>query len=132
MRIAFRAYADDYTVEGSIELQDERLADLLAATDEIAVEDLVVQPSMTVEPWRGVGAIPREELCVVDRNRPSGRPDRRVRTRDRPASEAGPYVIVGISRVCSPRTRSSPRCSRVIALSRRGSSMRGRSSRRKP
>lgn len=97
MQVAFRAYADDYTVGGATEFQGDRLADFIDAADEIEVQQVQVRalgdgqaydlPTATIE---------RDELCMVVAAGPRGNPDLRLRTRAHPMRiEVGPYAVCG-------------------------------------
>jgi hypothetical protein len=97
MRIAFSAYADDYTVRGEVTLEHDRLADLLDASDDIEVENLVLRAlDDGREHHLPSAVIRREELCAVSATGPRGRADRRLRTRSYPLRvRIGPYTAVG-------------------------------------
>lgn len=97
MRIDFSAYADDYTAEGTLELADDRLSDLLENADELEIENVVIRAlddgRMHALPS---AVVPRHDLCLVMATGPRGRRDRRIRTRAYPMrAESGPYVVIG-------------------------------------
>lgn len=120
MRIEFRAYADDYTVRGELELHGERLSDFLAGADEIELGSVAVRSLDDGRTYELPSAvIPRQELCIVAATGPRGRSDRRVRTRAHPMrAEAGPYAVVGYFHAlptADPRLTALHR--EVIALS---------------
>lgn len=97
IRIEFRAYADDYIVDGDMVLAGERLADFLDRTHDIDVGDVTVRALEDGREHRLPSAvIRREELCAVAATGPRGQADRRLRTRRYPMRFAlGPYVAVG-------------------------------------
>lgn len=120
MRIEFRAYADDYTVRGELDLLGERLTDYLVAADQVEINSAVVRAlDDGREHMLPSAVIPRDELCVVAATGPRGRSDRRVRTRAYPMRvQAGPYAVVGYfqaPRLVEPRLAAMGR--EIIALS---------------
>ena len=97
MQVAFKAFADDYTVGGSTEFEGHRLADFLGGTDALAVRDVNLR---ALEDGRQhdlpAAVIEAEELCAVVAAGPRGNPDLRVRTRAYPMrAEVGPYAVCG-------------------------------------
>jgi hypothetical protein len=120
MRIEFRAYADDYTVRGELDLQGERLADYLVDADQIEIDTVVVTALDDGREHELPSAvIRRDELCVVAATGPRGRSDRRVRTRAYPMRiEVGAYALVGYfqaPRLVEPGLAAMQR--EIIALS---------------
>ena len=97
MRIEFSAYADDYTVQGEVALEADRLSDWLSAAHDLGVTHLKVRALDDGREHDLASAeILREELCAVAATGPRGRLDRRVRTRAYPVrATVGPYSIVG-------------------------------------
>ena len=97
MRIAFRAYADDYIVGGATVFKGDRLSDFLDDVGELEVDHVNVR---ALEDGREhdlpSAVIQREELCIVKATGPRGRADRRFRTRAYPMrAEVGPYAVLG-------------------------------------
>jgi hypothetical protein len=97
MRIQFRGYAADCTVNGQLEVSDTRLSDMLSRAEHIAVENAVLD---SLDGTRSVPAglllLQRDELHAVDAGPGAGDPQRRVRTvRHMLRLNAGPYVIFG-------------------------------------
>ena len=97
MQIPFTAYAEDCTVTGEVDLQADRLSDLLGTTEEFEVDraafrsldDGHVVEAATVD-------LCRDDLCVVLATGPRGRADRRLWTRQHPVrARVGPYVVIG-------------------------------------
>ena len=97
MQIPFTAYADDCTVSGQVDLQVDRLSDLLATTEEFEVDHpsfRAIDDGHTVEA-RSVDVC-REDLCIVLATGPRGRAERRLWTRQHPVrARVGPYVVLG-------------------------------------
>jgi hypothetical protein len=95
-RLEFVAYAADRLLVGSIQLEADRLTDLLNACDELELVDIT---------WLGLhgqigetssATITRSELLVVKAGLPRGNPARRHRTRQAPVVTAiGPYLVYG-------------------------------------
>jgi hypothetical protein len=97
MRIPFAAYADDCTVRGELELEADRLSDLLAGADELEVSGASFQ---ALEDGRMVTAeaaqVLRGDLCAVVAAGPRGRPELRRWTRRYPVRvRVGPYAVTG-------------------------------------
>jgi hypothetical protein len=97
MQVAFKAYADDYTVGGATDFQGDRLADILSGGDALAVQDVNVR---ALEDGREhdlpAAVIELDELCVVVAAGPRGNPELRLRTRAYPMrAEVGPYAVCG-------------------------------------
>lgn len=120
MRIEFKAYADDYTVRGELELRGERLSDFLVGADEIEIASVAIR---ALDDGRThdlpSAVIPLDELCLVAGTGPRGRSDRRVRTRPHPMrAEAGPYAVVGYFHALpTADPRLAARHREIIALS---------------
>jgi hypothetical protein len=97
MRIPFSAYAEDCTVTAEVELEADRLSDLLAGTEEFDVDGASFQAlddGRVVE--AGTAKILLDDLCIVTATGPRGRPERRLWTRQHPArARLGPYTIYG-------------------------------------
>jgi hypothetical protein len=97
MRIPFSAYADDCTVTAEVELEADRLSDLLAGTEEFRVDGAAFQAlddGRVVE--AGSATILLDDLCIVTATGPRGRPERRLWTRQHPArARLGPYTVYG-------------------------------------
>ena len=94
--LEFVAYAADRLVVGSLQLDADRLTDLLNGCDEVELVDMT---------WLGLdgelgetasATIPRHELLVVKAGQPRGNPARRHGTRQAPVVvTVGPYVVFG-------------------------------------
>lgn len=97
MQVEFRAYADDYTVDGATDLTGDRLADFIDATDELEVAGVKLRALDDGREFDLRSAtIPRGELCIVTVTGPRGRADLRLRTRAYPIrAEIGPYGVCG-------------------------------------
>ena len=94
--IEFMAYGHETVLAGWIQLDADRLTDLLNATDELELVDVVCLESdgRVVDVEHAV--IPRSELVAVKAGDPRGRPSLRRRTRQTAvAAEAGRYRIHG-------------------------------------
>ena len=96
-QIVFRAYADDYTVSGEIEVPEGRLHELLEHVDDLAVQKVRLR---ALDDGRQhdlpSAVIRREELCAVVATGPRGDPHRRYRTRSYPMrAVVGPYTVIG-------------------------------------
>jgi len=96
--VEFSAYAEDCRLSGRIQLDAERLTDMLNDHDEVALVDVVVEsladgtssrlPEFTVR---------RDELLVVEATGPRGNPGRRRRAHRHPlAVRLGPYEVRGL------------------------------------
>ena len=119
MQVAFKAYADDYTVGGATEFQGDRLADILSGSEALAVRDVNVR---ALEDGREhdlpAAVIELEELCVVVAAGPRGNPALRVRTRAYPMrAVVGPYAVAGYFHVLPTADPFAVvRSRRVVAL----------------
>jgi hypothetical protein len=119
MQVAFKAYADDYTVGGATEFQGNRLADFLSGTEALAVRDVNVR---ALEDGREhdlpAAVIELEELCVVVAAGPRGNPALRLRTRAYPMrAVVGPYAVTGYFHVLpTADPLAVVRSRRVVAL----------------
>ena len=95
--IEFVGFADDCRVEGRVDLEDARLADLLNRRDSILVRDVVVVS--TVDGHRQEFEqleIERKELDLVVANGPRGDPSRRLATKPNGVTmKLGPYCAEG-------------------------------------
>ena len=95
-RLEFVAYAAERLLVGSIQLDADRLTDLLNTCDEVELVDIT---------WLGLdgeigetssATISRSDLLVVKAGLPRGNPARRHGTRQVPVVAAiGPYVVYG-------------------------------------
>ena len=119
MQVEFRAYADDYTVGGATEFQGDRLADVLAGAEALAVRDVNLR---ALEDGREhelpAAVIELEELCVVVAAGPRGNPELRIRTRAYPMrAVVGPYAVAGYFHVLATADPFAiVRSRRVVAL----------------
>ena len=97
MKIEFVAYAVDCVGEGTIELESDRLADLLTEVEEVTVEGLVLESVADSHPIEaGETTVAREELCIVVATGPRGSRGRRVHTRPQLVrASVGPYDVSG-------------------------------------
>jgi hypothetical protein len=120
VRVEFDGYAHDYTVHGELDLETERLQDLLDQSTEFEITRASVR---ALDDGRThdleAATIPRDELCMVVGAGPRGAPARRFRTRPYPIrAHVGPYAAVGYLHAlptADPRTTALRRS--VIALS---------------
>jgi hypothetical protein len=97
MRIPFAAYAADCTVSAELSLETDRLADLLASSESIDVDQAQLR---ALDDGRVVdidsATLLLDDLCLVIATGPRGRADRRVWTRQVPArARVGPYEVSG-------------------------------------
>ena len=95
--IEFDAYALDCRLFGRIDLETERLTDLLNATPELRIVDVRLE---SLVDGHGVDlpelAVDRAELCAVLATEPRGDVARRLRTHaTRVVVELGPYHVEG-------------------------------------
>lgn len=97
MRIEFVAYAVDCVGEGTIDLESDRLADLLIEVEEVTVDGLVLESTADGRPVEaGHTTVAREELCIVVATGPRGSRGRRVNTRQQLVrASVGPYEVSG-------------------------------------
>jgi hypothetical protein len=97
LRIEFQAYADDYTLQGEVELEGARLSDFLDGAGDIELQRVTLRAlDDGREHHLDSAVVQREELCVVVASGPRGSPDRRLRTRPYPMrAEVGPYQVIG-------------------------------------
>ena len=95
--IDFIGFADDCRVEGKLDLEDARLADLLNKSDAIVVTDVLLTSTVDGHTKNfDKLEIERDELNIVIASGPRGDPKRRLSTR--PAGVAmklGPYSAEG-------------------------------------
>jgi hypothetical protein len=96
--IDFLAYdSADHVLHGRIELQGDRLADLLASRTTLEVEGLRVVP-LTGKEIRGPASrtVRLGDLCVVVASGPAGSQYKRIQTVYSPVTiHAGPYLVHG-------------------------------------
>ena len=95
--VDFVGYAEDCRVEGKVDLQESRLADLLNRQDTITVRNCVVT-STSDGHARSFDEleISRDELDIVVASGPRGDPSRRLATRPAGvAMQLGPYSAAG-------------------------------------
>jgi hypothetical protein len=95
--IEFVGFADDCRVEGKVDLEDARLADLLNSSPTIVVRDVTVVSTLdghTQELDRL--EIQRDELDIVVASGPRGDPKRRIATKPNGVTmKLGPYSTEG-------------------------------------
>ncbi len=97
MAIEFIAFAGDCRVFGRLQLEAERLSDMLNESPEIVVRDVLLD---SLEDGRVVEmeelTLLRDELYAVVGTGPRGNQARRVRTKSRRMQlEIGPYLVAG-------------------------------------
>ena len=95
--VEFWAYSEDCRIYGFVQLEAERLSDLLNTATEVELNSVLLvalEDNRAIELQRLV-VLP-EELVAVRGSAPRGNPGRRIRTRPAPvAMRAGPYMIHG-------------------------------------
>ena len=97
MRIPFSAYAADCTVTGDVALEQDRLSDFLAETEEFQIDEAALR---ALDDGRIVkadsAAIALDDLLVIAATGPRGLAQRRIWTRQYPVrARIGPYTVVG-------------------------------------
>lgn len=97
MEIDFVGFSDDCRVEGRVELQDARLADLLNRRDSFLVRDVVVVSTADGHSQKFEQLeIERKELDLVVASGPRGDPSRRLTTKPNGVKmKLGPYSAEG-------------------------------------
>jgi hypothetical protein len=110
----FTAYAEDSRLYGRIQLDAERLTDMLNEHDELTLVNAMVESLADGRTYQADEfTIQRDELLVVEAFGPRGSANRRQRTRPHAmAVKLGPYEIRGYLHV-------SPTADPLIALRRR-------------
>ena len=94
--LEFVAYAADRLLVGSIQLDADRLTDLLNACDEVELVDITWLGFQGEIGETSSASITRRDLLVVKAGLPRGNPARRHGTRQVPVVAAiGPYVVYG-------------------------------------
>jgi len=95
--IEFIGYADDCRVEGKVQLEDARLADLLNKSKAIVVRDVLLVSTVDGHTQNFEQLeIERDELNIVVASGPRGDPKRRLATRPSGvAMKLGPYSAEG-------------------------------------
>lgn len=95
--VEFAAYTEDCRVYGFLQLEAERLSDVLNAAAEFPLESVLLvalEDNHALEVSRLM--LQRDELIAVRAPAPRGNPERRHRTRPAPVGmRAGPYLIHG-------------------------------------
>ena len=97
MKLQFIGYATDCVVGGEVDLDSDRLTDLLAGAESYAVTDasLEVLENDEIVRMSSVDVL-RDDLCVVAATGPRGNAGRRVKTRAFPfRAKVGPYDVFG-------------------------------------
>lgn len=96
-QVDFVGFSDDCRVEGKVELQDARLADLLNRSQAIVVKDVTLVSTLDGHTKRMKQLrISRDELSIVVATGPRGDPKRRLATRPNGVSmKLGPYNAEG-------------------------------------
>lgn len=112
--IDFSAWAEDCRLFGTLELDGDRLSDMLNLYDELVLVDVLAQAhdggQITEIPEL---AISREEILLVEASGPRGNPTRRRRLRAVPISvQLDDYLVRGDVHV-------SPGADPIVALGRR-------------
>ena len=97
MQLAFVAYAGDCRLYGEVELDLDRLSDLLSVGDDYALENVVLESladgHRVALPELAIGC---HDLCAVEALGSRGDPRRRIRTRlHRMQLRVGPYLVAG-------------------------------------
>lgn len=115
MEIEFLAYAGDCRVAGHVELEGERLSDMLNAQETVLVRDVLLE---SLEDGHRVEMaellLTRDELFAVEAGGPRGLEGRRIRTLSHRLQIAlGPYVVLGT-------LHAFPGADPLISLLRRG------------
>jgi hypothetical protein len=95
--IDFIGFADDCRVEGKVDLEDSRLADLLNKSNAIVVRDVLLISTLDGHTKNfDKLEIERDELNIVIASGPRGDPKRRLSTRPSGvAMKLGPYSAEG-------------------------------------
>jgi hypothetical protein len=95
--IDFVGFADDCRVEGRVDLEDARLADLLNRRDSVLVRDVVVVSTVDGHSQKLEQVeIERNELDLVVASGPRGDPSRRLATKPNGVTmKLGPYSAAG-------------------------------------
>jgi len=98
MQLAFVAYAGDCRLHGEVELDLDRLSDLLNVGEDYALENVVMES--LADGHRFVLpelAVDRHDLYAVEALGARGDPRRRIRTRlHRMQLSVGPYLVAGL------------------------------------
>ena len=99
--LEFTAYAEECRVFGRIQLDAERLSDMLNSHDEIVLVDVSVESLADgTRHFAHEFAIRRDELMVVEATGPRGNEGRRLRRRPHPiVARLGPYEVRGFVHV---------------------------------
>ena len=95
--IDFVGFADDCRVEGKVDLEDARLADLLNRRRSIVVHDVTLVSTLDghVQEFEAL-EISRDELDIVVASGPRGDPKRRLATKPNGVTmKLGPYCAEG-------------------------------------
>lgn len=97
MKVQFVAYATECVIGGAVELDRDRLTDLLAGREAYVVEDASIEvlEDDRVLTLSSIDLV-RDDLCVVAAAGPRGDSSRRLRTRPFPIrAGVGPYEVSG-------------------------------------
>jgi hypothetical protein len=107
--IEFVGFADDCRVEGHVDLEDARLADLLNREENLTLRDVVLVSTLDGHTQQFDRLeIERDELDIVVASGPRGDPKRRLATRPNGvAVKLGPYSAQGFMH--APPTASAVR-----------------------
>ncbi len=97
MRISFSGYAADCVISGEVELDFDRLKDLLDRRDELTIQNATLE---SLDDGREVCVthlqLARGEILAAIGSPPRGPHDRRIHTvRHRMLAEVGPYTVSG-------------------------------------
>src|SRR5919198_5203052 len=97
MRIEFRAFAEDCVIDAKLDLEADRLSDLIAKSTDFEIEDVV---ATALDDGRRVATsgltTSRSDFAAIAAAGPRGNSARRVRTRTHPVrTQVGPYEVVG-------------------------------------
>ena len=97
MRITFNGYAADSVISGEVELDFDRLKDLLDRSEELTVHNATRE---SLDDGREVCVphlqLDRGEIVAAIASPPRGQHDRRIHTvRHRMLAEVGPYTVSG-------------------------------------
>jgi hypothetical protein len=113
-QIDFVGFADDCRVEGKVDLEDARLADLLNSRHSIVVHDVTLVSTLDghTQEFEHL-EIERDELDIVVASGPRGDPKRRLATKPNGVTmRLGPYCAEGFM-------HAPPTANPVRSLSRR-------------